>query len=289
MSDSRFRGTGVAMVTPFNSRKEIDFNALEKIINHLINGKVDYLVTQGTTGEPATLSKEEKKELTKFTIKTIAGRVPLVLGIGGNNTAEMIHTLENTDFTGIDAILSVNPYYSRPNPNGVFHHYQAVAAVAPRPIILYNVPSRTGSNMSAELTLRIAHSSDKFIAIKEASCDVIQCMKIIRDKPKDFLVISGDDSFTLPLIGIGLDGVISVAAHADPLNFSDMVRAALANDYSKARELHYKLLDMMTAIFEEGSPGGIKAILHSKGLCENEVRLPLWNVSDALYERLKKM
>ena len=276
------------MITPFNAKKEIDFNALEKVINHLINGKVDYLVTQGTTGEPATLTKEEKKELTQFTIKTIAGRVPLVLGIGGNNTAEMIHAYEHTDFTGIDAILSVNPYYSKPNPNGVYHHYKALEAVAPRPILLYNVPGRTGSNMSAELTLRIAHMSPKFIGIKEASCDVIQCMKIIRDKPKDFLVISGDDAFTLPLLGIGMDGVISVAAHADPLNFSEMVRTGLRNDYIKARELHYKMMDCMTGIFEEGSPGGIKAILHSKGLCENEVRLPLWNVSDVLYERLKK-
>ncbi len=289
MTAHSFRGTGVAMITPFNAKKEIDYPALEKVINHLINGHVNYLVSLGTTGETATLSKEEKKQVIDFTVKTIAGRVPMVLGIGGNHTAEIISTIEHTNFEGIAAILSVSPYYNKPNQEGIFQHYKAIGEASPLPIILYNVPARTGANMTAETTLRIAHHSDKFIGMKEASCDIIQCMKIIKDKPKDFLVISGDDSYTLPLLGMGMDGVISVAAHVFPDKFSAMVNAGLKNDFDTARKLHYEMLNLMTGIFEDGSPGGIKAMLHAMGICDNEVRLPLAKVNDALYEKLKKM
>jgi 4-hydroxy-tetrahydrodipicolinate synthase len=288
MNKSKFTGTGVAMITPFTSSKEVDYDALAKVINHLINGKVDYLVSLGTTGETSTLAKEEKDQIVAFTKKNIAGRVPLVVGIGGNDTSKIINTIQNTDLSGIDAILSVSPAYNKPNQNGIFEHYKAICESSPLPIILYNVPARTGSNITAETTLRIANHSAKFIAIKEASGIMEQCMRIIRDKPEGFLVISGDDLLTLPCLGMGMDGVISVAAHADPFSFSEMVRQALANNFTKARELHYKLLDIMTGIFEDGSPGGIKAILHYKGICENEVRLPLFPINELLYKKLTR-
>lgn len=289
MKNKKFIGTGVAIVTPFTETKEIDFNSLKKIIEHLITNKIEYLVFLGTTGECATLTDEEKHKVIAFAKETVNGRVPLVIGIGGNNTAEVVNFIKETDFTDIDAILSVSPYYNKPTQLGIYYHYKEIAEAAPVPVILYNVPGRTGSNITAETTLKLANDFKNIIAIKEASGNMEQYMQIIKHKPNDFLVISGDDALTLPSLSLGMDGVISVAAHASPLEFSNMVRLGLEGKFDEARKIHYQLLDVMYSIFLEGNPGGIKAILHAKGLCENEVRLPLYRISDALYNKLKEM
>ena len=281
-----FTGTGVAIVTPFTPAGEVDFSALENIINHLVAGKVEYLVVLGTTGETATLTKEEKKKIYAFVAEKAAGKVGLVAGIGGNNTSEVVETIEHFDFTGYNGILSVSPYYNKPNQQGIYLHYKAVSECTDKPIILYNVPGRTGANMSADTTLRLAHDFKNFVAMKEASGNFDQCMEIIKNKPKDFLVISGDDAYTLPFISIGMAGVISVVANAYPLKFSDMVRTALAGNITGARAAHYELLDIMKLIFAEGSPGGIKVILEAMSLCENVVRLPLAPVSSSVKTQL---
>lgn len=281
-----FTGTGVAVVTPFTSAGEIDFPALEKIINHLIAGKVEYLVVLGTTGESVTLTKEEKTKVYSFFAEKAGGRIPLVAGIGGNSTKEVTDTITHFDFTGYAGILSVSPYYNKPNQQGIYLHYKAVSESTNKPIILYNVPGRTGANMTAETTLRLAHDFKNFVAMKEASGNLNQCMDIIKNKPKDFLVISGDDGYTLPFISIGMQGVISVIANAYPLKFSNMVRTALAGDFSNALSDHYLLLDSMKQIFADGSPGGIKVILEALGLCSGGVRLPLAPVSDAVKAKL---
>jgi len=281
-----FTGTGVAVVTPFTIAGEIDFTALEKIINHLIAGKVEYLVVLGTTGESVTLTKEEKKKVYSFFAEKAAGRIPLVAGIGGNSTKEVTDAITHFDFTGYAGILSVSPYYNKPNQQGIYLHYKAVSESTDKPIILYNVPGRTGANMLAETTLRLAHDFKNFVAMKEASGNFDQCMDIIKNKPKDFLVISGDDAYTLPFISIGMQGVISVIANAYPLKFSNMVRTALAGDFTNALSDHYVLLDAMKQIFADGSPGGIKVILEALGLCSGGVRLPLAPVSDAVKAKL---
>ncbi|MCX6352275.1 MAG: 4-hydroxy-tetrahydrodipicolinate synthase [Bacteroidetes bacterium] len=282
-----FTGTGVALITPFNVKKEVDYKSLKRIIEHLISNKVEYIVVLGTTGETATINKEEKAEIFRFVKENTRTRVQLVAGIGGNNTAEVIDTLKTTDFSGYDAVLSVSPYYNKPSQTGIFYHYKEVAANSPLPIILYNVPGRTGANMTAETTLRIFHEVKNVIGIKEASGNMEQCMTIIKNKPKDMLVISGDDTLTLPFLAIGMDGVISVAAHANPKEFGDMVRLALAGDFKKAAKIHYELFDMMQAIYLEGNPNGIKALMHIKGFCENEMRLPVYPVSEGVYNKLK--
>jgi len=290
MANNKFIGTGIAIVTPFRKDDSIDFNSLANLIEHLIGNDVDYLVVLGTTGETPTLSDDEKKAVTNFVIEAVNKRVPVVVGIGGNYTQDVINKIKKTDFDGIDAILSVAPYYNKPNQAGLYKHYQTITSISPVPVIIYNVPGRTGCNISAESTLRLAHDfSHQFVGIKEASGNFAQIMKIIQDKPDDFLVISGDDAITLPLISLGASGVISVVANAFPKQFSDMVRFALTMKYDEARAIHFKLLEIIENLFIEGSPAGIKAVLNILGLTENHVRLPLTTVSKSTYSKLSEL
>lgn len=274
------RGTGVALVTPFKNG-QVDWEALERIIEYVIEGGVEFLVSLGTTGESSTTTDEEHRRILDFSIRINRGRLPFVAGIfGGNNTAAVVEKLRSFSFDGIDAVLSSNPAYNKPGQEGIFQHYMALAEASPRPIIIYNVPSRTSSNMTAETTLRLAHASDKFIAVKEASDDIYQIMKIIKGRPDGFLVLSGDDFMTLPVIAAGGDGVISVTANCSPRPFTDMVRAALRDDMPGARQLNLQLLDLYKQLFTEGNPVGIKAALEIRGLCSREVRLPLVPMTD---------
>lgn len=285
---TKFRGTGVALVTPFNNNHQVDFNGLEKLVNHCLDGGVEYLVVMGTTGENATLDQDEKLQVLQHVQKVNNGRKPIVYGIGGNNTAGLVETIKNTDFSGIDAILSVSPYYNKPTQEGIYQHYKTLSTASPVPIILYNVPGRTSSNISAETTLRLAHDFENIIAIKEASGNMEQVMKIINERPEGFLVISGDDNITLPIIACGGDGVISVSGQGFPDVFTQMVRAALAGDFEKARQGHYQLFEVTKLLFAEGNPGGIKAALKIKSICEDHMRQPLWPISDALKGAIKK-
>jgi len=290
MAEKKFIGTGVAIVTPFRKDDSIDFKALAALIEYLISNKVDYLVALGTTGETPTLSKDEKKAVTNFVKEACEGRVPLVVGIGGNNTQEVVNRIKKTKFEGIDAILSVGPYYNKPSQKGLYNHYKTIASFSPVPVIIYNVPGRTGSNINAETTLKLAHDpNNNFAGIKEASGDMVQIMNIIRDKPEKFLVISGDDAVTLPMISMGGSGAISVVANAYPKEFSEMVSLALANKYHEARKLHYELLEIIEQIFVDGNPGGIKAVLNIMGKVQNHVRLPLSTVNRATYNRLSEL
>ena len=284
--NQQFRGTGVALVTPFRNGK-IDFDGLKNVIEHTIDGGLEFLVSLGTTGESVTLSWEESVEVLNFTIKTVNGRVPIVAGFGGNNTQAVIDKFHKFHFEGIAAILFVSPYYNKPTQEGIYRHFMALAEAAPRPIIIYNVPGRTSSNISAETTLRLAHSSKKFIAVKEASGDLAQCMDIVKGKPDDFLVLSGDDFLTLPMLSFGMDGVISVVANSHPREFSDLVRAGLAGDFKTASQLHFSLLDIMNLLFVEGNPAGVKAALNIQGICEKEVRLPLASMSPPMVEKMR--
>lgn len=281
-------GTGVAIVTPFRKDGSIDFKALEKLIEHLVKGKVDYIVALGTTGESATLSKEEKAAVTSHILDVVEKRLPVVLGIGGNNTAEVVHSLQTTDLSKITAILSVSPYYNKPTQQGIYEHYKAVSNASPLPVILYNVPGRTNSNITAETTLRLANDCENIMAIKEASGNMAQIMHIIKHRPKDFLVISGDDMITLPILASGGDGVISVVANAWPKDFAEMTRQALKGNYAEARKLHYKLTDITELLFADGSPGGIKAALEAMGICSNYLRLPLVPVNKKIYNALQE-
>ena len=255
MANLDLTGTGVAIVTPFKKNGAIDFPALKKLVNHLINGKVEYLVVMGTTGESVTLSKEEKQLVIDCVVKETKKRVPLVLGVGGNNTAEVAAQIAKVDAKAFSAVLSVSPYYNKPSQEGIYQHYKVLAKASKLPIILYNVPGRTSSNISWETTVRLAKDFKNIIAIKEASGSVEQCMKIINNRPKNFLVISGDDNLTLPIIASGGDGVISVVANAFPYDFSEMVRAALEDDMTTARKQHYKLMDFTDLLFADGNPG----------------------------------
>jgi len=287
---SRFHGTGVALVTPFSKDGNIDWPGLEKLIDHVINGGVEYLVSMGTTGESATLSEEERFAVMDFTVKVANKRVPVVGGFGGNNTAEIIRSITRYNEKSpdaIDAILIASPYYNKPSQEGIYQHYLAIDEKCPLPIILYNVPGRTSSNMEAETTVRIAKDANHVIAIKEASGNFVQCMRLLRDKPENFLVVSGDDPITLPFIAMGMKGVISVVANAFPGKFSDMVRHCLASDLEKAKPLHYELLDFTELIFKEGSPSGVKCALRHLMICGDQVRLPLWNISDTLETKIK--
>lgn len=287
MIQTKLSGTGVALVTPFNKNGKIDYKGLGKLIDHCINGGVEYLVSLGTTGESVTLSKEEKAEVLRYTVEKNAGRVPVVAGFGGNNTAEIISELKTANLKGVDAVLSVSPSYNKPTQEGIYQHYKAVAAASPKPVILYNVPGRTASNMKAETTLRLAELKN-IIGIKEASGDFNQCMQIVKNKPKNFLVISGDDNITLGLIAYGFDGVISVAGQTFPKIFTEMVRKSLVNDITEARKLHYKLNDITDMLFAEGNPAGVKCALEILGVCESHVRLPLVPVSAALKNKMQK-
>lgn len=283
-----FSGTGVALVTPFRNGK-IDFPALEKLIEHCLHGGVDFLVSLGTTGEAATLSSEECRKVFDFTVKTIHGRVPLVAGkFGGNDTSTLSEKIKEFDFDGIDAIMSSSPAYNKPTQEGIFQHFMALESVSPLPIIIYNVPGRTASNVAAETTLRLANASSKFIAVKEASGNLGQIMQIIKKKPEQFLVLSGDDVLTLPIISCGGHGVISVIANAFPNHFSNMVKAALAGDFSTAQRLNLELLDIHPLLYLDGNPAGIKGALEIMGFCRKEVRLPLVPISDINYKALKE-
>lgn len=285
----KIKGTGVAMVTPFDAEGNVHFEHLERLTDHLIDGGLEYLVVLGTTGESVTLNKQEKEDVLDCVIRTNDGRVPVVLGVGGNNTSEVCAQLHTLNTTGLSAILSVSPSYNKPMQNGIYAHYEAISFASTLPIILYNVPGRTSSNMTAETTLRLAHDFENIIAIKEASGNLDQCMKIIKDRPSEFLVISGDDNFSLPLIACGGDGVISVVANAFPKQYSDMIRASLAGDFDAARKLHYQLFDLVNLLFAEGNPGGVKCALRELGVCEEYMRLPLVPVSNQLRDKLSQM
>jgi 4-hydroxy-tetrahydrodipicolinate synthase len=286
---SQFSGTGVALVTPFQIDGTIDWAALERVIEHVLQeGGVDYIVSLGTTGEAITLSTTECKEIFAFTQKQVNGRVPLVAGLfGSNNTATILDRYKTYNLDGFDAVLSSSPSYNKPSQEGIFQHYMKVAEASPLPIIIYNVPGRTGSNMSAKTIVRLANESEKFVAVKEASGNMVQGMDIIKHKPAHFLMLSGDDPITLPLIGAGGNGVISVIANAYPKSFSTMVRKAISGNFVEARVLNNQLLDIHPWLYVENNPCGIKAALHIMGLCENSVRLPLVPQINANYEGLR--
>lgn len=287
MDHKSFSGTGVAIVTPFRNDGSVDFKSLGKLLEHQVKGDVNYIVVLGTTGESVTLSKDEKKAVVNFVSDTVSGRLPLVVGIGGNNTEEIIDTINHTDFNGIDGLLSVAPYYNRPSQQGIYLHFKAIATASPVPVIIYNVPGRTGSNISAETTIKLATECKSIVATKEASGNLAQIMQIIHKKPKGFQVISGDDALALPIIAMGGAGVISVTANAYPKQVSDMVRFALKRDQDKANEIHYQLLELNNALFEEGNPPGIKALLEILKISQNNLRLPMAPVSDKLYSKIE--
>lgn len=279
-------GTGVALVTPFNIDETIDYDALGKLIDFDIDNGVEYLITLGTTGETPTLTPQEKLDIINFTYQKVNGRVPVVVGIGGNSTKEVIENLKNYPLDKATAVLSASPYYNKPSQEGIYQHYKAVAAASPKPIILYNVPGRTGSNMTAETTLRLAKESN-IAGIKEASGNMVQCMHILRDKPEDFLVVSGDDHVAMPLVACGMDGVISVAANCFPKDFSQMIRFSLQGDFAAARPLHYKCLEGCDLLFAENNPAGVKAILYELGIIQNVLRLPVVPLSNAIQQKVK--
>jgi len=284
-----FKGLGVAMITPFKKDLSVDVDALKNLTNHLVENGADYLVVMGTTGETPALDKEDKKLVLDTILATNAGRKPIVLGMGGNNTHELCLQLDRMETAGISAILSVAPYYNKPTQNGMFEHYKAVSEHSKLPIILYNVPGRTGSNMLADTTLRIAYDCRNVIGIKEASGNVEQVMTIIKDRRKDFLVISGDDAITLPLIASGADGVISVVGNAFTHEFGNMVHHALKGEFAEARALHYRLLEITQLMFVEGNPAGVKEVLSHLDICEHYLRLPLVPVSQVTSERMRRV
>lgn len=281
-------GTGVALVTPFKSDFSVDVDALKRIVKFQIDNGIDYLVVLGTTAETATLSEDEKQLVIDTVIESNDKRLPLVLGIGGNNTAQVVEELTTRDLSGFDAVLSVSPYYNKPTQEGIYQHFKKVAEASPLPIILYNVPGRTASNVLPATVHRLAKDFKNIVAIKEAAGDIVQAMKLIKDAPKGFLVISGDDMITLPMVLAGGAGVISVIAEGFPQLFSDMVRFGLARNVDEAYRLHYRIADAIDMIFEQGNPGGIKEVFKTLGLSGNTVRLPLVNADPALAERLAK-
>ena len=281
-------GTGTALITPFNNDHSIDFDALSRIIEQQIAGGTNYFVMLGTTGESATLSNEEKSAVVSHIKKVNAGRLPLVLGVGGNNTSDVVEQLKSLNTDGLTAILSVSPYYNKPNQQGIIYHYNEVANASPLPVILYNVPGRTGSNMTASTQLELAKHPN-IVATKEASGNMEQVMSILKDKPTDFLVISGDDALTFPILACGGSGVISVINHIFPRTFSGMVKSALQGDFIAAKAAHERVLESSIAIFADGSPGGIKTMLHEKQLCGTAVRPPLWQVNAQVDDNLRKL
>jgi 4-hydroxy-tetrahydrodipicolinate synthase len=284
---NKLTGTGVAIITPFKKNHDVDFDALEKMIDFVIDGGVEYIVTLGTTGETPTLTKKEQRDIVDFTAKKINQRVPLVLGIGGNNTKEVIDHFSNFSLEKITAILSSSPNYNKPSQEGIFQHYKAIADASPLPIILYNVPGRTGSNITAETTLRLAKECENIKGIKEASGNMIQCMHILKKMPEDFLFVSGDDHISLPLVACGSKGVISVVANCFPKDFSELIRLSLKNEFEKAAKLHLKLLPSYDLLFVENNPAGVKAFLYELKLIENELRLPLVPLSAPNHQKVK--
>jgi 4-hydroxy-tetrahydrodipicolinate synthase len=289
-----FTGAGVALITPFNEDKSVDYDALERLIENQIEGGIDYLVVLGTTAETPTLSEEEKKEIVRFVIEKNAGRLKIVVGMGGNNTQSLVQSIKDADFEGVDAILSVTPYYNKPTQEGLFQHFKAVVEACPIPVILYNVPGRTGVNMDAETTLRIARLSEKVVAVKEASGDLGQFAKIISKAPAHFKLISGDDGLTLPSVTMGAVGVISVIANALPERLSQLTHSSLQGDTTTSGQLHLQMAEMLKLIFRDGNPAGVKALMKMMGTVQNELRLPLvpasagtYNLIEAEWQKIK--
>ncbi len=290
MKQPLFSGTGVALITPFRRQQEtVDFTKLEALIEHIIASGVDYIVALGTTSEAATMTPSERSAVQEFIVETVAGRCPIMLGLGGNNTLNLTDTIARTNFDGISGILSVTPFYNKPNQRGLLQHYRSVAEASPVPVVIYNVPGRTGVNLAAETTLTLANECPNIIGIKEASGNIQQAMEILRQRPAGFRVISGDDALTYPLLALGADGVISVVANALPKEMSDMVRLAMKGDLKKALPLQMKMLPLMNAIFDEGNPTGIKALLEIQGSITNILRLPLVKASKPLTNKLSTL
>ena len=275
MAQNKFKGLGIALVTPFKANGDIDYEALTRLVEYQLQNGVDFLCIMGTTAETPCLSADEKRKLKELLVERVAGRVPLLMGCGGNNTAAVVAELKANDWSGIDGVLSVCPYYNKPSQEGLYQHFKAVAEASPIPVVLYNVPGRTGVNMSAETTLRLARDFENIVAIKEASGNITQMDDIIKNKPDNFDVISGDDGITFPLITLGAVGVISVIGNALPAEFSRMVRMALNGDYEQARVIHHKFTELFKLLFVDGNPAGVKAMLHAMGMIENQLRLPL--------------
>jgi len=279
---NKFHGTGVALVTPFNADRSVDYDGLKNLINYMVDGKVDYMVSLGTTGEASTLKKDEKKKIWEFTAEVNNGRLPLVAGIGGNDTAAVVEAIEEFNANGYDGILSASPYYNKPSQEGIYQHYKAISEASSLPVFLYNVPGRTASNMTAETTCRLAHDFKNVIGIKDACGNMDQFNQIMRDKPEDFLLISGDDPMALPLIGIGAAGVISVVGNALPELFSNMIRTALKGDFKAAQPVHLGVIEFTRLLFAEGNPPGVKSALKLLGICGDQVRQPLVSATAGL-------
>jgi len=279
-------GTGVALVTPFNEDKSVDFDGLKRLVNFQIDNGVNYLVVLGTTGEPATLTSEEKEQVKAVIIEENNGRLPLVIGIGGNNTMAVVNEVSTADLSAFSAILSVSPYYNKPTQEGIYQHFKAISEASPLPIIVYNVPGRTAKNVEVKTVLRLANDFENIVAVKEAAGDIVQAMWLIQQKPNDFMVISGDDMIALPIVLAGGAGVISVIGQGFPKDFSEMIQQGLKGNVENANALHYKVMDCIELIFEEGNPAGIKALLKSLGICSENVRLPLVNASDDLRQKI---
>lgn len=282
-----FKGTGVALITPFHKDGNVDFTAFGKLIDYVTDEGVDFLLVMGTTAESATLTNEEKEALIDFAIEHNNKRLPILYGIGGNNTQAVCESIKNQNLDGIDGILSVAPYYNKPTQEGIYQHFNRIAQISPKPIILYNVPGRTGSNILPETVLKLAKDHKNIIGLKAASGNMSQIMTVIKNKPEDFAVLSGDDALTLPLIATGADGVISVVANAFPKSFSKMLNLCLENKYAEARKIHYKLIDIINMMFEQGNPAGVKAYLHAMGLIKNIMRLPITPVDEKLFKRIE--
>ncbi|MCC8096350.1 MAG: 4-hydroxy-tetrahydrodipicolinate synthase [Tannerellaceae bacterium] len=287
MADINLKGMGVALVTPFRQDENVDFEALGKLVNYQLQNGTDYLVVLGTTAETPTLTEEEKKQVVNLVVSKVRGRIPIVLGVGGNCTRAIVEKLKNDNFEGIDAILTVVPYYNKPSQEGIYQHYKAVAEATTLPIVLYNVPGRTGVNMTATTTLRIAREFNNVVAVKEASGNITQMDDIIKNKPANFHVISGDDGITFPLITLGAVGVISVIGNAFPKEFSRMTRLALSGDYHSARTIHHNFTELFDLLFVDGNPAGVKSMLHMMGFMENKLRLPLVPTRITTFEKIR--
>lgn len=283
----QLRGTGVAIVTPFQADLSIDYVALDRVLDFVIAGGVEYIVTMGTTGETPTISKTEKRAIIEYTYEKVDGRVPVIVGVGGNNTTELVEELRSLPLEPATAVLSASPYYSKPSQEGLFQHYKVLAAASPKPLLLYNVPGRTGRNLTAATTIRLAREVKNIAGIKEASGDMAQCMEILRDRPEDFLVVSGDDALAFPQIAVGMDGVISVAANSWPKHFTEMIRLTLKGDLKAAKAINDKLIAGYELIFAENNPAGVKAAMSELKLIGNHVRLPLVPLSDGVHARLR--
>ena len=282
------RGTGVAIITPFNKDLSVDFSALGKLIDFIIKDGVEYIVTLGTTGESPVLSKEEKADIIQFTCEQVNNRVPVVVGVGGNDSHALVNELQSLPLDNAIAILSASPYYNKPSQEGLFQHYKLLAEASPKPILLYNVPGRTGRNIAAATTIRLAHEVENIVGIKEASGDMQQCMEILRERPENFLVVSGDDALALPQMACGMDGVISVVANSFPKQFSELVRLCLQQNYAAAKVINDSLMDAYHLMFSENNPAGVKAFLHEMKMIENVMRLPVVPLSGALHMEVKK-